>query len=115
MMNRKAIIAILTTAVLAGPALADAPLPQQHYADELQRCIATIRAELPVDDQTALQHRVTRVSKENIWYEFSISTLLDESAANPLAETECRAWRFADQTVAIVEPAPSGASLAQLQ
>jgi len=114
MFNRKPAITLLSlvfAAVLSAPARADELLPQQHYADELQRCIAAIRAELSLDSDAALQHRVTRVAKENIWYAFDIATVQSESqqrAEQILAESECRAWRFDEKTVATVKKPESG-------
>ena len=115
MLNRKPVTTLLSlmfAAVLSAPASAGELLPQQHYADELQRCIAAIRAELSVDSDAALEHRVTRVAKENIWYVFDIATVQGESqqaAEQVLAESECHAWRFDDRTVATVTKPESGA------
>ncbi len=104
------LMSVLFAAALSAPALAGEPLPPQHYADELQRCIAAIRAELMVDDNAQLQHRVTRVTKENIWYAFEIETVQSqpkEHSEQLLSASECRAWRFGDQTVATVTPSAS--------
>ena len=114
MFNRKPAITLLSlvfATVLSAPARADELLPQQHYADELQRCIAAIRAELSIDSGAALQHRVTRVAKENIWYAFDIATVQGEpqqQAERILAKSECRAWRFDEKTVATVKKPESG-------
>ena len=77
MINRNYIVTILSTSaalLLSLPASASELLPQQHYADELQRCAAAICAELLVDSDIRLQHQVTNISKGNIWYEFAIES-----------------------------------------
>lgn len=94
------------TIVACAPALAEELLPQVHYAAELDRCVATIREQLAINPEARLQHRVTGVDKQNIWYEFTIETAGNE----PLAVTTCRAWRFDDRTVANITPQTAGAT-----
>jgi len=93
-------MAIAAIAVMSTPALADDLLPSAHYQDELDRCIAEIRDELNIDDSQRLQHRVTRIDKKNVWYEFVIET----ADTREIATSTCRAWRFDDRTVATVAP-----------
>lgn len=81
------------------PLQADELLPQQHYADELNRCVAAIRDELGVTDTTPLQHRVTEIGKHSASYAFHIETATvaeDGSPATDVAETDCSAGRFDD-------------------
>jgi len=109
-----AMLTTLATVLLSFSAAASELLPQQHYADQLQRCVAAIRAELVVDGDTPLQHRVTDISKENIWYEFAIATVLDgetNGQEQVIAETQCRAWRFNEQTMAAVEINPANTAI----
>lgn len=100
---RNVTLALSLAAVL--PVQADELLSAQHYGDELNRCVAAIRAELGVTDATLLQHRVTGLDKHASRYAFRIETTALTATGEPgepLASTDCSAGRFDDSTRASV-------------
>ena len=104
------ILSALAAAILTTTAQADELLPQAHYTEQLARCVAEIRSELSIPADERLQHRVTDISKENIWYTFAIET----SDGDTIATSSCRAWRFEDRaSVAVQAPAASATQLAE--
>ena len=108
-------LALALTAAL--PLQADELLPQQHYADELNRCVAAIRDELGVTDTTPLQHRVTEVGKHSASYAFRIETATvgeDGNPASDIAATDCSAGRFDDSIRAEVSASVPPQQLAGL-
>ena len=71
------------------------------YADELERCVAGMRAQL-TDEQTAqLRYTVTDLDKRGAWYEFDIRAEVFNEIDGPVVrsnESRCLAHRWSDET-----------------
>lgn len=95
----------LTTlvAVFMGAAAvsATAQPTQAIYGDELERCVAAVRADISNDSTRQIRHFVTDVEKKGAWYEFAIrSELYDEVDGAVVKEvsSRCRAHRWVAET-----------------
>ena len=91
-------LAIATTAALAGTSIASAEplLSIKNYGNELERCVAQIRADINAGSATELEHRVTQISKDGAWYRFTIETSAAAETV-PVIST-CEANRFNELT-----------------
>ena len=99
---KTAILAILIG--MSGAANAAELLAPNHYANELDRCVAQIRADLGAGPETRLQHQVTDIRKDGAWYKFVIET---RGSNSPVTST-CQANRFNPDTRLNIERASGG-------
>ena len=105
-MNAIRTIILAITICLAPLANADELLSRNHYGNELDRCVAQIRSDIAAGPETRLEHKVTDVSKDGAWYNFTIVTV----GNNGPVTTACRANRFNDDTRVVVESARNDAT-----
>ncbi len=89
---KPAILAALIA--LSGVANAAELLSPNHYGNELDRCVAEIRAGIAAGPQTELKHQVTEVSKDGAWYKFVIET----QDGGKSVTSNCQANRFSSET-----------------
>ena len=100
---KTATMVMIATAALAAASLANAEqlLSINNYGNELERCVAQIRADIDAGPTTELEHRVTDVNKSGAWYQFTIETRTS-AAATPVTST-CEANRFNELTQLDIE------------
>ena len=88
--------ALTALAAFSGTAGATDMTTQAHFGDELERCVAGVRAQLEVPADARLRHLVTEVRRRGAWYEFTLETALvsNDGETRSLTSGSCRANRF---------------------
>jgi hypothetical protein len=84
---------LIATSNIAGAAELLSPL---HYGDELDRCVAEIRAELAPASDTRMRHSIFGIEKSGAWYTFAIQSevLSADDSISATATSQCSANRF---------------------
>jgi hypothetical protein len=98
-MNRLTILAAVFMSAAAVSATAQPT--EAIYGNELERCVAAVRADISEDSTRQIRHFVTEVEKKGAWYEFAIrSELYDEVDGALVKEvsSRCRAHRWVAET-----------------
>jgi len=70
------------------------------YTDELDRCVAALRAQLADERTVQLRYTVTDLDTRGAWYEFDIRSEVFHEVDGPVVRSEqsrCVAHRWADK------------------